>query len=218
MITTNGNNIVRHGRQSSRLAYTSTFCPFGRLILGMVFAFSGLGKAIEREKTIRLVKSYEILPEFFATIYGFVLPWLELTLAALLIFGIFTQLAALTLCLLLVSFAVAVSVNLARGKQMDCGCFGSANREKLSWATVARISLLLSFALVVATSESQYLSLDSFLISRIPASLQEPPLLGFLPVLMTASLVYLGPRLAGRVTRLLLDHRQLDVELRKGHL
>lgn len=52
-------------------------------------------------------------------------------LGGLLLAGFLTRLAAFGLSVLLFSFAIAVGVNLVRGREMECGCFGRASRQRL---------------------------------------------------------------------------------------
>ncbi|MEW6716247.1 MAG: MauE/DoxX family redox-associated membrane protein [Chloroflexota bacterium] len=187
-----------------------------RLVLGVVFLVSGLGKALERQRTISTVIAYQVLPEALARVYAVLLPWVELSLAWLLLVGLFTRLAALALGLLLLSFAIAVSANLARGRRMDCGCFGRAGRERLSWRTLARIVVLLSLSAIVAAKDMGDYTLTG--LSKSGSQLaQSPSLLGFLPVLMLATFAYLGYRLLDEAVRMFLDHRQLKGEVMPGH-
>jgi uncharacterized membrane protein YphA (DoxX/SURF4 family) len=55
-----------------------------------------------------------------------VLPWLEIIVGVALFLGIATRTSARILGLLLIVFIAALSINLARGKPVDCGCFGTS--------------------------------------------------------------------------------------------
>ncbi len=178
-----------------------------RLIVGLVFLVSGLGKILAKQDTVRQVRAYKILPEPLARVYGRLLPWGEMGLASLLLVGLGTRLAALALGLLLMSFGIAVSVNLARGVQMDCGC--SARPERLGWRTLVRIFVLLALATEIAVYEAGYLSLDLLLKEGRLIAQEQPPILGILPVLVVATVCYVGYQLAAETVQLVQSHREL---------
>ncbi len=96
-----------------------------------MFLFSGLGKALDREGTTPTVVAYDVLSRFLARVFGLILPWAEMSPTGLLLAVLLTRLAVCGLSLLLLSFAIAEGVNLARGRQMDCGCFRRAAYERL---------------------------------------------------------------------------------------
>jgi uncharacterized membrane protein YphA (DoxX/SURF4 family) len=97
----------------SNLAHPYTIL-LGRLLLGGVFLISGLGKVFDRQGTIQLTISYDILPKPLAKIYGMILPWVEIIIAGMLLTGLRTRYAASGLDLLLLGFAAAVGVNCRR--------------------------------------------------------------------------------------------------------
>lgn len=185
-----------------------------RLILGGVFLTSGLGKLSDRSGTISQVIAYDVLPKPLARIYGRFLPWAELVLAGSLLAGLWTRYAAVGLGLLLLSFAIAVGVNLARGRQMECGCFGRMTLKRLGWGTLGRIGFLLVAAAGVALWDDGFLSIDVFFSSRYRETSDWPPLSGFLPVLITATLSYLAYRLPANLISVLRDQRRLEAKLR----
>lgn len=171
----------------------------GRLVLGGLFLFSDLGKTLDRQGTVRAVAAYGVLPTSLARVYGLLLPRTELLLAGLLLAGLLTRFAALGLSLLLLNFAIAVGVNLARGRQMDCGCFERAARERLGWGTLLRIVVLLAMAAGITARDGGQYALDSFVLTNRADPSTWLPLSGFLPVLVTALPAYLAVRLLAGV-------------------
>jgi len=85
-----------------------------------------------------------VLPRRLARVYGAVLPWIEGTVGILLVLGWQSRPAAAVAVVLLTSFAVAVGVNLARGRDVACSCFGAAHQERISAATLLRQVVLLA--------------------------------------------------------------------------
>lgn len=183
-----------------------------RLALGTVFLRSGLGKALDRERTIQVVVAYDILPKAVARIYGTLLAMVEIILAFCLLVGLWTKQASSALILLLLSFTIAVSANLIRNKAMDCGCSGRRTQEKLSWRTLARIILLLSLAVGVAWMDRGDYSLEGKLFGNSPAAFS-PPLRDFLPVLLTTLSLLVGMKLLLSVIAMRREHHLLKIEL-----
>lgn len=120
-----------------------------RFILALVFVLAGLAKLSSSSEFLQAVSNYELLPERWVSPVAKWLPWLELTAGLLLGVGILTT-VAFALAAMLLSFSLAVSVNLARGRRIDCGCFGSAAPRRISWGTVGRNLALALLAFLVA--------------------------------------------------------------------
>jgi uncharacterized membrane protein YphA (DoxX/SURF4 family) len=107
------------------ITLSRTLSTVARLLAGGVFAVSGWTKAVDIEATVRAVRAYDLLPESLVRVTGTGLPVLELGLAALLLTGLATRLAAGATALLALVFLVGVSSAWARGLSIECGCFGN---------------------------------------------------------------------------------------------
>jgi uncharacterized membrane protein YphA (DoxX/SURF4 family) len=108
-------------RRPPWVLWTSTLA---RLALAGVFFVSGGLKVADPGQSVRAVQAYEILPHGAARVVGYGLPFLEIALALLLLFGLATRLAAAASIVLLLIFVGGVSSAWARGLSIDCGCFG----------------------------------------------------------------------------------------------
>ncbi|QSB14402.1 DoxX family membrane protein [Natronosporangium hydrolyticum] len=106
-----------------------------RAVLAGVWLYAGLNKVTDLDGSIRAVKAYELLPSAAAELVGAALPLVELALAALLLLGLATRLAAATSALLLTGFVIGVAAAWARGLQIDCGCFGGGGELAADQAT-----------------------------------------------------------------------------------
>lgn len=106
--------------------------------LGLVFLSSAIPKLRHPKGFILTVLEYRVLPTSLGMIYGRLLPLLELFLALLLLTGTAVRSASVITSLLLVSFIVAISVNLARGRDLDCGCFGRRGSRRIGWPLVVQ--------------------------------------------------------------------------------
>ncbi len=96
-----------------------------RLILGFTFIYASLDKITHPDQFARIIYNYKILPSFLINIYAVTLPWVEFFAGLFLIFGILTESASLLICFMLLAFVVAISVNLYRGVNLNCGCFST---------------------------------------------------------------------------------------------
>ena len=99
-----------------------------RLILGGILVVAGFLKIPHPDKSAMSVRAYELLPVPVANVFGYSLPWVEVGVGLLLVFGIAVRINALIGTLLMVMFIVAISQAWARGLTIDCGCFGSGGQ------------------------------------------------------------------------------------------
>jgi uncharacterized membrane protein YphA (DoxX/SURF4 family) len=77
-----------------------------------------------------------------------VVPWVEVSVGAVLAVGILEPWPAAAAVLLVAAFTAVVVVNLVRGRRPVCACFGSLSARPIGWATVARNAVLLALGLV----------------------------------------------------------------------
>ena len=96
-----------------------------RLILGAIFIYASIDKVLHPEAFAKAVFNYQILPHAFINATAIVLPWLELILGVFLIVGLFREGSVGLVTLLLLVFLGAMAFNLARGLDINCGCFSS---------------------------------------------------------------------------------------------
>jgi uncharacterized membrane protein YphA (DoxX/SURF4 family) len=140
-----------------------------RVVLGVVFVYAGSTKVGDLAASGRAVVAYRILPYDLATFLGAVLPFLEITLGALLILGLATRLAAVVVGLLLVMFLIGIISAWIRGLQIDCGCFGrggdlaAGQRPQYLSETIRDIALLAVAGFLALYPRSRY-SLDARLL------------------------------------------------------
>lgn len=125
-----------------------------RLILGAVFLMSAVPKLAAPRQFASDVQQYGILPRPLASAFGYALPYVELTTAALLLTGFYTDWAALGVAVMLVVFMVAVGVAMVRKLNLSCSCFGLLYRERVGWSTQVRDGILLTMALFILVADT----------------------------------------------------------------
>ena len=135
-----------------------------RLGLGGTFIFSGVAKLVELEEFVEIVKEYDILPHSLSQAYGYTLPGLEVALGIFLVAGLFLRTNAAISILILISFLIAKSINLFRGDDISCGCFGTA--ETLSSVTIGLGIILLALAFQILFHRGEFLSLGPWLSQK----------------------------------------------------
>lgn len=106
-----------------------------RVVLGGLFIYAGVVKVGNPLDFAQDIRNYRLVGQSLSFIAAVVLPWLEILAGAFLIAGIWTRGAALVITGLLVFFIVLTLVTMARGLDIDCGCFGSLSR-KSGWGVV----------------------------------------------------------------------------------
>jgi uncharacterized membrane protein YphA (DoxX/SURF4 family) len=121
-----------------------------RWLLAFIFLASALGKLRDRRGFISIVLDYQVLPKRWARRFAIALPWLEMALGLMLLLGLGTRIAAMLSGLLLLTFIGAMGVNLRRGrKDLNCGCAGARQHQKISGRLILRNAILLLLSLQI---------------------------------------------------------------------
>ena len=109
-------------------SFNARFQPYitvlARLLVGGVLLVAGGLKVTKPTESANAVAAYKLLPTNVAHLLGYALPWIEVALAVLLIFGIMVRPAAIAGGLIMLIFIGAIASAWARGLLLDCGCFG----------------------------------------------------------------------------------------------
>jgi hypothetical protein len=140
-----------------------------RVLVALVFLTAALGKFRHRLVFQGVVANYRLMPEIAVPAFALVLPPVEATVAVALLFAPSSSWPAVSAAVLLILFAVAMAINIRRGRRhIDCGCFQSALKQTLSWTLVARnagLALLLAVPAVVSAGALSQLSAAEALLT-----------------------------------------------------
>jgi uncharacterized membrane protein YphA (DoxX/SURF4 family) len=112
----------------SSSAVLDTVGTLARLGLAAVWLISGAIKVADPNGTMASVRAYQLFPDGLATLIGAVLPFLELALGLLVLFGIGTRLVGVLSAVVLVVYIAGIAQSWARGLTIDCGCFGGGGQ------------------------------------------------------------------------------------------
>jgi protein-disulfide isomerase/uncharacterized membrane protein YphA (DoxX/SURF4 family) len=113
-----------------------------RLLLSGVWLWAGIGKIGDPAASVRAVRAYRVLPEWLAKGVGYGLPYVEIGLAALLLLGLATRLAAWVSAILLLVFLAGMISAAVRGLRIDCGCFGGGGDLNAGGSTRYTVEIL----------------------------------------------------------------------------
>ena len=134
----------------------AAMAPFAlmiRTLVSLVFLTAAYGKFRHAVPFQGVVANYRLLPDAIVAPAAYLIPPVELLLGATLLLGFAFPWPELGAAALLLLFALAMGVNLRRGRRhIDCGCFQSALRQTLSWTLVARNVALASLMAVALFS------------------------------------------------------------------
>lgn len=123
-----------------------------RFLLAIVLLTAALPKLRNRADFEEAVENYRLLPRRLVPPFARWLPRVELMLGLSLLVGLFARVAAGAAAAVLVVFATAVAANLARGREIDCGCLSSSSPRRITWRLVVADVLLATAAVTVAIS------------------------------------------------------------------
>ncbi len=118
-----------------------------RLLAGGVFAVAGGLKIMNPAQFAAAVDNYRLIPPAWDNLVALTLPWIEVTAGLLVLTGIWLRAAALVIAVLTAGFLLAIGSALARGLNIECGCFGTAGGRQIGLTSLALDGILLALAL-----------------------------------------------------------------------
>lgn len=158
-----------------------------RLVLGGMLLLAGVTKLAERTSVREAIDAYDVVPAALARPFAAVLPWLETMLGVLLLLGLGTTIAAALAAPLFLSFALAIGLNLRRGRSFDCHCFGSVQSERIGGPVLLRSVALVLVAIIVAVGASRFGAVE---LALFGSSEELPSLIEVIPVVFLAAVVF----------------------------
>lgn len=117
--------------------YLSRFFYHGaRLILGVIFIYASYDKILHPKAFAEIIYNYQILPDSLINLTAIVLPWLEMFMGVFLIIGFWMPGTVAWCNILLVVYLSILGFNLARGLDINCGCFSTTNGSAIGIGTI----------------------------------------------------------------------------------
>lgn len=130
-----------------------------QFMLGVVFGYSCLAKAKDPARFADGVADYDLVPEGTPSrVIAIVVIVSEAVVAASHLSGAWLNVGSPLTIVICIVFAAAVGINLRRGRELPCLCFGGRAEATISYATVYRLALLLCGELILLSGGEAYLS------------------------------------------------------------
>lgn len=123
-----------------------------RVVVAAVFVAAAVPKLLEPGTFAIAIDNYRLLPAGAVGPTAVLVPVLELAVAAALVVGAGARGAGVVGAALLAVFTVGIVQALARGIDIECGCFGSATRAQADWTSVARNVALIAGCVFVSVA------------------------------------------------------------------
>jgi uncharacterized membrane protein YphA (DoxX/SURF4 family) len=131
-----------------------------RIFLGFIFIFAAITKVTDPNLFAQSIYNYKLLPDFTINFFAIAFPWIELVAGVLLIFGVSVKENSAILSSLLFVFIIAIIISVARGLDIDCGCFGTVDGAKVGLVKILENIGLLILGLILIKFDSKFLSLS----------------------------------------------------------
>ena len=144
-----------------------------RVLLGAIFAAAGILKAASMHGFILTVNAYNILPIRLVPAFAVAVVSSEISFGLSLAAGFFSRLSAAVLSFLSLIFLLAVIVEIIRGNNVACGCFGSVVRENIGLTSAAIDLVLLSFGMRLSTIRTHRWSIDELIKTKSQTGLAD---------------------------------------------
>ena len=111
-----------------------------RWILGLTFIYASFDKILSPADFAEIVYGYDLFPHVFINLIAIIIPFLELVAGLALIIGFYPRSSAIIINMMLLAFVAALTINIFRGHEFDCGCFaaGQSGYTGSSEVTVLR--------------------------------------------------------------------------------
>src|SRR5438128_10608667 len=122
-----------------------------QIALGVIFVAAALPKIVDPPSFAHMIYNYRLVSGALINVMALVMPWIELLCGLALILGIWQGTARSIIGALLITFILAIAINLARGNAIDCGCFdvSAANKTReerlpdMRWVILRDLGMLL---------------------------------------------------------------------------
>jgi uncharacterized membrane protein YphA (DoxX/SURF4 family) len=123
-----------------------------RIALGGIFIYASWDKILDPAAFAQIVANYQILPLYLVNPVAYTLPWLEAICGLALVIGYYTKGAVVIVNLLMLVFIGALLFNLARGLDINCGCFSVTQAHaRGTLGTIIRDLFIMGLAAFIMT-------------------------------------------------------------------
>ena len=117
--------VIRLNNHFQSIINNSWFELAVRWILGLTFIYASFHKIAAPAEFAKIVYGYDLFPAVSINLIAIIIPFLELVTGLALVIGLYPRSAAIIINTLLMAYIIALTLNLIRGHEFDCGCFAA---------------------------------------------------------------------------------------------
>jgi len=119
--------------------------------IALLYGHAALHKWRSPARFTATIDAYRLVPRAMSPLLGILVPLLETSIAGGLLIGVTRPYAAAGGAVVLLVYAVAIGINLQRGRvDLDCGCTGPAERRPIAAWMIGRNAMLAGILATVA--------------------------------------------------------------------
>lgn len=158
--------------------------------LALLFGVAAGHKLADRSRFLAVLANYELMPGRLVPLAGMAVIGAEVIAALLLLLPPARAPGVYLAAALLACYALAIAVNLLRGRtRIDCGCLGFGRHDRIAWTMVLRNLALIALALaaLLPASPRELVGLDALTIGASVVTI----------AVLAATLARLGAAAAG---------------------
>ena len=121
------------------------FIVFFKILLGMLFLYAAIDKIYFPVKFAEVIYHYKLAPLWMLNICAIIVPWIEIGLGVLLLFDVWSEIASVVLILLTFAFIIMIASAMARGLNIECGCFSlDSHNSYVGWKRIIEDILMIA--------------------------------------------------------------------------
>ena len=153
----------------NNLFYGNSITTALRIIMGLLFIYSGFFKTIDLDNFGKVIVLYDVLPDILVPYAAIIFPFLELIIGILLLIGYKIKASSVVSIILMIIFITIISINVYRGKSFDCGCFELNQfgiKEEIGIPLILRDIFFTMILFLIAHAKRYVLSIDKKIEER----------------------------------------------------
>ena len=121
-----------------------------QILIGALFCVAALAKLGDLPAFAEQIHNFRLLPWGLENLSAILLPWIELVAGLALVLGVRPRSGGAVASALMAAFTLAVLIAMARGLDIECGCFGTGDATRVGLLKVLENSAMLALALLAS--------------------------------------------------------------------
>ena len=122
----------------------------------MLFIYAAIDKIFYPAKFAEVIYHYKLLPLELVNICAIIIPWIEIGFGIMLVLDIWPETATFGLSALTFVFIILIATAMARGLNIECGCFSlDSQNSYVGWKRIFEDILILAGGGLILRHEYQ---------------------------------------------------------------